>query len=216
MFQMRYDFWEIVSGISNENDWFICDTCGNLTLNNLRNICPTFRCPGTLQSFRAHTKENNHYRKLYLETKPIKMKTSEHTAQLTTDAAAEKQRQFYDGVINVLSCSTTFELGVDVGELEAVFMRNVPPSPANYVQRAGRAGRRTESTALALTFCQRRSHDLTHFADPNWIVSGKVSPPYFTLKNENPQETCLCCCSGLHVESKGGILWQEQWIASLR
>jgi len=184
MFQMRYDFWEIVSGISNENDWFICDTCGNLTLNNLRNICPTFRCPGTLQSFRAHTKENNHYRKLYLETKPIKMKTSEHTAQLTTETAAEKQRQFYDGVINVLSCSTTFELGVDVGELEAVFMRNVPPSPANYVQRAGRAGRRTESTALALTFCQRRSHDLTHFADPYWIVSGKVSPPYFTLENE--------------------------------
>lgn len=182
--QMRHDYWEIVPGVSQEMQWYVCDVCGNLTLNNLRNICPTFRCTGTLQSFPAETKKDNHYRKLYLETKPINMKTSEHTAQLTTEAAADKQRQFYDGKINVLSCSTTFELGVDVGELEAVFMRNVPPSPANYVQRAGRAGRRTDSTALALTFCQRRSHDLTHFADPNWIVSGKVSPPYFILENE--------------------------------
>ena len=59
--------------------------------------------------------------------------------------------------VNILSCSTTFELGIDVGELEAVFMRNMPPSAANYIQRAGQAGRRADSAAFVLTFAQRKS-----------------------------------------------------------
>lgn len=112
------------------------------------------------------------------------MVAKEHTAQLTSETAAELQTQFIDGEVNVLSCSTTFELGVDVGQLETVFMRNVPPSAANYVQRAGRAGRRTGSTAFALTFAQRRSHDLTHFNDPKRMVSGEIRAPHFRLANE--------------------------------
>ena len=68
--------------------------------------------------------------------------------------------------------------------LESVFMRNVPPSAANYIQRAGRAGRRTSSTALALTFAQRRSHDLTHFNNPVKFVAGEIKPPYFEVANE--------------------------------
>ena len=54
-----------------------------------------------------------------------------------------------------MSCSTTFEMGVDVGSLETVFMRNMPPMPANYAQRAGRAGRSSQSAAFALTFCKK-------------------------------------------------------------
>ncbi|NPV43661.1 MAG: DUF1998 domain-containing protein [Firmicutes bacterium] len=127
---------------------------------------------------------DNHYRKLYLDTLPLIMQTSEHTAQLTTEMASEVQKKFYDGQINVLSCSTTFELGVDVGELETVFMRNVPPTAANYVQRAGRAGRRTSSTAFALTFAQRRSHDFTHFAEPLRIINGEIRPPHIEISNE--------------------------------
>jgi ATP-dependent helicase YprA (DUF1998 family) len=84
------------------------------------------------------------------------MTVSEHTAQWGARKAAEIQQQFMDSVVNVLSCSTTFETGVDVGELQAVLMRNVPPTTANYVQRAGQAGRRTGFAAFALTYAQRR------------------------------------------------------------
>ena len=63
-------------------------------------------------------------------------------------------------------------------------MRNMPPTTANYVQRAGRAGRRTESAALVLTYAQRRSHDLSRFQEPKVMVSGEVRSPYVPLGNE--------------------------------
>ncbi|MBF6126617.1 hypothetical protein IU504_13890 [Nocardia brasiliensis] len=86
--------------------------------------------------------------------------------------------------MNVLSCSTTFELGVDVGELQSVLLRNMPPTTANYVQRAGRAGRRTDSAALVVTYAQRRSHDLTRYSDPVSMIAGMVRAPYVPLGNE--------------------------------
>lgn len=185
VFQLRPDFWELQPTLAAaSDDWYECDACGNLFGHNLRGVCPTYRCPGALRpSNPAATKSENHYRHLYLNLTPLPMSCEEHTAQLTGRAASELQNRFVRGEVNVLSCSTTFELGVDVGALEAVLMRNVPPSPANYIQRAGRAGRRTDSTAFALTFCQRRPHDLTHFAQPERVIAGTIKPPCFAVRN---------------------------------
>lgn len=187
-YRIDYKFWELQPGIINkEIQWYLCDTCNNLTLLNLRNICPEYKCRGTLIKCNPDENENianNHYRKLYLDEIPFRMKAEEHTAQIESKRAASIQTDFNEGKVNVLSCSTTFELGVDVGQLESVFLKNVPPSSANYIQRAGRAGRRTDSTAFALTFCQRSSHDLNYFNDPVKMISGKVKTPHFDIMNE--------------------------------
>ncbi len=114
---------------------------------------------------------------------PVPMQVREHTAQWSPRKAAEVQQEFIDGKINILSCSTTFELGIDVGELQAVLMRNVPPTTARYVQRAGRAGRRTETTAFALTYAQRRPHDLAHYNNPQGFIAGRIKPPNVEIRN---------------------------------
>ncbi len=179
-------FWEVVPAIKEGDSGYQCTRCRALSHINLRGICPTYGCEGTLQPVdeKASRWAQNHYRHLYRELLPIPLSAEEHTAQWTSSEAAAVQERFVRGELNVLSCSTTFELGVDVGELQAVFMRNVPPTTANYVQRAGRAGRRTDSAAFALTYAQRRSHDLTHYGQPERLVAGRIHPPVVVIANE--------------------------------
>lgn len=186
VYKMKYNFWQLYpSTVDKSLTWYYCDKCHSITLLNLKGICPTYRCSGKLVVRNPQEAlGENHYRNLYQSMLPIPLKAKEHTAQLNSETAAKWQTEFINGEINALSCSTTFELGVDVGELESVFMRNVPPSSANYIQRAGRAGRRTDSTAFALTFAQRSSHDLFHFNNPKDIVKGMIKAPHFKLENE--------------------------------
>ncbi|HLF27722.1 MAG TPA: DEAD/DEAH box helicase [Anaerolineae bacterium] len=188
VYRIDHEFWELVPALTPEarsGQWRRCQRCGVLTHLDL-SICPTYHCEGRLISLNPNeaSEVENHYRRLYLGLEPIPFSIEEHTAQWTSAEAASIQEAFVKGEVNALSCSTTFELGVDVGELQAVLMRNVPPTTANYVQRAGRAGRRTDSTAFAVTFAQRRSHDLTHYANPKRIVAGKIRPPTFAIANE--------------------------------
>jgi Lhr-like helicase len=83
----------------------------------------------------------------------------------------------------VLFCSPTMELGVDISALNAVYMRNMPPTPANYAQRSGRAGRSGQA-ALVVTYCAAQSpHDQYYFRDPQEMVSGVVRPPSLDLAN---------------------------------
>ena len=168
IYKLDPGLYKVVPGRENNKlRHYRCDACHKVTRFSLRGVCPSFRCRGNLHEVDLDRElRDNHYRHLYLNLRPESMKAHEHTAQLATEYAAEVQTKFVKGDINVLSCSTTFELGVDVGELETVFMKNVTPTPANYAQRAGRAGRRTDSTAYALTFARLASHDFSQFSRP--------------------------------------------------
>lgn len=166
--------------------WWQCSVCRTLTAHNALEVCPTLNCDGTLQplSIPQLEDEDNHYRHLYRTMELAPLSASEHTAQWTAEQALEIQNRFISGQLNVLSCSTTFELGVDVGDLQAVVMRNMPPRTANYVQRAGRAGRRTDSAAFVTTYAQRRSRDLSRFHDPTKMINGVMRVPWVPISNE--------------------------------
>ena len=155
-------------------------------MRNIRGVCPQYRCTGNLSpADMSQRLSSNHYVRLYeIDNFPREMTSREHTAQLRPGAAARSQTEFQEGRINVLSCSTTFELGVDLGDLEAVLMKNVPPSPANYVQRAGRAGRRAGTAAMVVTYAQDRPHDAFHYRYPERMIKGHIKPPHFDISNE--------------------------------
>jgi hypothetical protein len=159
-----------------------CDRCRAIWWQDVLGVCPGHNCGGRLAPL-APDAPLGHYADLYRELAPIVLHAKEHTAQWASDKGSDVQQRFLDGDINVLSCSTTFELGVDVGDVEAVLLRNVPPSAANYVQRAGRAGRRASAAALVVTIAQRRNHDFAWFRDPRGMVNGAVMPPRIVTEN---------------------------------
>ena len=178
--------WLRLSPVGPADVMYRCQQCRRLASVSLRGVCTTMGCAGALDEYSVPDsgEDDGHYRHLYRSLNPVLLRASEHTGQLTSMEAADIQQRFIRGEINALSCSTTFELGVDVGELQSVVLRNMPPTTANYVQRAGRAGRRIESAALVVTYAQRRSHDLSRYQDPVAMVAGEVRAPYVPLANE--------------------------------
>lgn len=161
-----------------------CSLCRQLHGNNVKSVCARFGCQGDLAAVRPGELPANHYRALYQEPLDPALRVEEHTAQLDSDKAREYQADFQQGKIQVLSCSTTFELGVDLGDLDVILLRNVPPEHFNYVQRVGRAGRRTGRPGFAVTYCRRSPHDLFHFAIPEGMMAGQIRAPLLSLSNE--------------------------------
>lgn len=147
-----------------------------------RLACPSLRCSGELEWV---AEDPDNYDLQLLDAGYSMLRPEEHTAMVP---AAERERleNLFKGdsdAVNALVCTPTLELGVDIGQLDAVLMRNVPPLPANYWQRAGRAGRR-HRMAVDMTYCRPVSHDRAYFADPVKLLAGRVDPPAFNLANE--------------------------------
>ncbi|MCK9462853.1 MAG: DEAD/DEAH box helicase [Proteobacteria bacterium] len=113
------------------------------------------------------------------------LEAHEHTAQVQALDREEREENFRKGILPILFCSPTMELGVDIAQLNVVNMRNVPPTPANYAQRSGRAGR-SGQPAFVYTYCTAGSpHDQYFFKRPGRMVAGAVSPPRLDLANED-------------------------------
>ncbi|MDA2934095.1 DEAD/DEAH box helicase [Acidobacteria bacterium AH-259-D05] len=177
------DWWR-VTPLDENNVIHQCDICARLYSVSIRGVCPRTGCPGTLQATTLQQLEPNHYRALYREDLDGLLRVEEHTAQLDPEKARDFQRSFKRGEIHVLSCSTTFEVGVDLGDLDVIFLRNVPPEAFNYAQRVGRAGRREQYPGFALTFCRQRPHDLYYFQYPERIIAGVIRAPVLSLTNK--------------------------------
>lgn len=123
------------------------------------------------------------YTKTAIANKGIKAR--EHTAQVPAEVREDREKNFREGRLPVLFCSPTMELGIDIKNLNIVNMRNVPPSPANYAQRGGRAGRHGQP-ALVFTYCATGSyHDQYFFRRQRNMVAGSVTPPKIDLANED-------------------------------
>lgn len=191
-----------------DRPWVQCKECTALAPLKFKNSCTS--CGS--DNVQALSPEGDHYlraRKAFWR-EPVatalnasgdlsNLYVEEHTAQLsnrdrkTVHSTTEvHELRFQDVLINpkdrpidVLSCTTTMEVGIDIGSLVAVALRNVPPQRENYQQRAGRAGRRGSSVSSVVTFSQNGPHDSFYFLNPKAMVSGPPRSP--ELKIDNPK-----------------------------
>ncbi len=149
-----------------------CPVCGN----------------GKLTTWADDEVGQNRYVRRILEPSSTPLTAREHTAQVTHDVRAEIEEDFKAGpdgsTLNVLACSPTLEMGIDVGGLDAVAMRNIPPRPNNYAQRGGRAGRQ-KRVGLVVGYARSTPHDQYFYDHPEEMIAGEVAAPALALGNRD-------------------------------
>ena len=181
-----------------EDTVFRCSACGYVMGEVLLGVC--YRCGQTAEQVEA-TSIRNFFRRSALFARPgsghpdpYPLQAAEHTAAIERHEARNIERWFQnlfretehpeDHRIDILSVTTTMEMGIDIGSLLSVGLRNVAPTVANYQQRAGRAGRRSSAVATVVTYALDRSHDQYYFHRPKEIVSELPRVPALYLENE--------------------------------
>ena len=164
-----------------------CTVCGGRSIRSVAGKCASWQCTGDLKPLskdeRRNFEEGNHYVRRYRNSEPQAALAREHTAAIGTKVREDIENRFRDGHLNLLSCTTTMEMGVDLGDLEAVVCRNVPPSIANYQQRAGRAGRRAQAAPVALTVARNGNYDQEQYRHFESYLRSPPAVPYVTLEN---------------------------------
>ncbi|HHL18657.1 MAG TPA: hypothetical protein ENJ33_02865, partial [Thiothrix sp.] len=164
-----------------------CETCGLLQNNVVDERCTAFRCTGEVHKLsakeRSDKETNNHYIFNYQNSVTTTARAREHTASLSTDLREKIEQEFAQGKVNVLSCTTTMEMGVDLGDLEAVVNLNVPPSASSYQQRTGRAGRRAQAAPFCVTVARSSQYDQSMFNGFQKYLQNEAPVPFISLEN---------------------------------
>ena len=159
-----------------------CTSCGLRQADVVQGLCTAFNCSGHTEELSEADVESlwrdNHYLNSYRDGVGRIVRASEHTASLSTKLRDQIERDFGAGRINLLSCTTTMELGVDLGELEATVNLNLPPGIANYQQRTGRAGRRAQAAPFSVTVARNTPYDQAVYAQFDEYLS-KAAPILF-------------------------------------
>ena len=213
-----------------------CDTCHwqqvvhpDRRAEWLGRPCPRYRCTGTLTASTDREYQKDYYRQLYSERHPYKVVTAEHIGAMTRAQRERVERAFPTAPgqrPERLSCTPTLELGIDIGDLSAVILASVPRRPASYVQRAGRAGRRT-GNAFLVTFAGRREREQYFLAEPRDMIAGEIVPPAVTYRpsRSSAASTSATCRpggpgpvrSGTADTTPGSVLFGETgWLNRLR
>jgi|GEM_PF-2286343 len=169
---------------------WICSKCKRIYTNPPSNFCLKRYCDGKLEKFdynEFEKRNKNYYFRLYQKEEPVKMATAEDTGALPLEERHEVETEFKKSEVkkrkvDVIVATPTLELGIDIGDLLSVGLYKAPPSPANYIQRIGRAGRK-ERTSFNNTFLYLSPIDRYYYEHPEELIRGEFDAPRIDITN---------------------------------